>query len=68
MLLHSSPTTRYAAPAFQPGWDEEPLGPLGPLHRRQLSLDSNPHHSLSEQDVPSRSAFKALIGWGFIGR
>lgn len=38
------------------------------LHSPSPSLNSASHHSFSEQDVPSRSAFNAWIGWGLIGR
>ena len=41
---------------------------LGPLHPPAPPLYRAPHHSCSEQVAPSRSAFNALIGWGFIGR
>jgi hypothetical protein len=37
-------------------------GATRPLHPPPLQLNSDPHHSLSEQDVPSRSAFNAWIG------
>jgi hypothetical protein len=43
-------------------------GTSPPLHPPCPPLYRAPHHSLSEQGTPSRSALNALIGWGFTRR